>query len=49
MQAVSYFRTVCLIFTAFLIEATLAIHGFAICGFDYSHPILMEPNLLLME
>jgi hypothetical protein len=30
------------------VQAALAIHGFAICGFDYSHPILVEPNPLLI-
>jgi hypothetical protein len=29
------------------LQAALAIHGFAICGFGYSHPILEEPNTVL--
>ncbi len=30
------------------VQVALAIHGFAIRGFDYSHLILVEPNPLLL-
>ncbi len=42
-----YKYIVCLISLCF-IQAALAIHGFAIRSFGYSHLILEEPNPLLM-
>jgi hypothetical protein len=35
--------------TSYHIQVALAIHGFAIRDFDYSHWNLVEPNPLLMQ